>query len=126
MTGQQLVDQLACREISQQDLSEVAAGLGSTTPTAVESNWLEGHWCTYPGFLREAGYTITVLLEQDKADIRQSADQHGRSFKKEAQRWSVPIRIENGFQQWQRIGFYPVAPKDRIRYDEETGAEPCN
>lgn len=125
MTGQQLVDQLAGAEISQQDLSEVAAQLGSTTPPPVKSNWLEDNWCTYPGPLREAGYTITVLLEQDKADIRQSADQHSRSFMKEAQRWSVPIRIENGFQQWQRIGFYPVAPKDRIRYDEETGAEPC-
>ncbi len=126
ITGQQLVDQLAEREISQQDLSEAAAQLGSSTPKPVESNWLEGNWCTYPSFLREVGYTITVLLEQDKANIRQSADQHSRSFMKEAQRWSVPIRIENGFQQWQRIGFYPVAPKDRIRYDEETGAEPCN
>ncbi len=126
MTGQQLVDQLTGAEISQQDLSEAAAQLSSTTPTPVASYWLEGNWCNCPGPLREAGYTITVLLERDKADIRQSADQHKRSFMKEAQRWSVPIRMEKDFRQWQRIGFYLVAPKDRIRYSEETGAEPCN
>ena len=125
LTGQQLVNHLAGAEISQQDLSKVAAQFASNTPTSVESEWLEGHWCTHPGFLREAGYTITVLLEQDKAAIRQSADNHKKSFTKEAQRWSVPIRIIKGFQQWKRIGFYPVAPPTEIRYSEETGAEPC-
>lgn len=124
LTGKQLVDKLGGGAISQLDLSEVAAELASNTPTPVTSNWLEGHWCTYPGFLREAGYTITVLLEEDLADIRQAANQHkDKSFMKEAQRWSVPVRIVPGFQEWRRIGFYPVAPRERVCYTEETGAE---
>lgn len=123
-TGQQLVEKLGDAEISQQDLSEVASQLASNTPAPVESNWLEGHWCNYPGFLREAGYTIAVLLEQDKAAIQQSANEHNRKFLKEAQRWSVPIRIpKKGIGQWQRVGFYPVAPTTTVYYSEETGAE---
>ena len=157
LTGRQFVDKLGRGAISQLDLSEVAAELASNTPTPVTSNWLEGHWCTYPGFLREAGYTITVLLEEDVAEIRKAANvsaaqvmffafylalqggfhkiasllmqdypanqRKDKSFIKEAQRWSVPVRIVPGFQEWRRIGFYPVAPPDRVSYTEETGAE---
>lgn len=126
-TGKQLVEQLGGKEISQQDLAEVAASLNSTTPTPVKSQWLEGHWCAYRVSLREPGYTITVLLEQDLGEIRKAADKRkDKSFMKEAQRWSVPIRImDMDFQEWRRIGFYPVAPPDKITYSQETGAEPC-
>jgi CRISPR-associated endonuclease/helicase Cas3 len=125
-TGEKLLKELAGLAISQADLAEVAATLDSTQPTPVESQWLHGHWCNYPGFLRDAGYTITVLLEQDIAKIKDAANQRqDKSFMKAAQRWSVPIQIMPGFRSWRRIGFYPVCPADVIIYSEETGAEPC-
>lgn len=124
ITGQQLVDQLAGRDICQENLSEVAAQLSSTTQAPCRSEWLEGYWCTRPDFLRESGYTITVLLEQDLADIKKAANERkDKSFKKERQRWTVPIRIMNGFENWRRNGFYPIAPKNRVEYSALTGAK---
>jgi CRISPR-associated endonuclease/helicase Cas3 len=127
-TGERLIEQLRNKaKISQQDLSEVAEKLGINVPEQVKSAWLEGNWCTYPDFLREGGYTITVLLQKDLATIREQADQKpNTTFMQEAQRWSVPIRIPKNFYDWKhRIRFYPVAPADEIAYSEETGAEPC-
>lgn len=126
-TGKLLVEQVSGKTaISQRDLSEVASQLGCHTPELVKSSWLEGNWCTYPDFLREGGYTITVLLQQDLGDIREAANQRkDKSFLREAQRWSVPIRIPKNLHKWKRIKFYPVAPSDEIYYSEETGAEPC-
>jgi hypothetical protein len=44
-----------------------------------------------PRFLRESGYTITVLLEQDLAAIKKAANERkDKSFKKERQGWTVP------------------------------------
>ncbi|GAB1540971.1 CRISPR-associated helicase/endonuclease Cas3 [Scytonema sp. NUACC21] len=126
-TGRQLVKQVAGQAaISQRDLAEIAAQLNSKEVKVVKSRWLEDNWCTYPDFLREAGYTITVLLQQDLGAIREAANQRkDKSFLREAQGWSVPIRIPKNLYEWKRIGFYPVAPTEEIYYNEETGAEPC-
>lgn len=118
-----LVETLKDQTVSQATLAETVAELNSTTPTLVSSKWLEGNWCSEMGFLREGGYTMTVLLEQDLATLKQEANQRHCSFLKAAQRWSVPIRIQSGYQRWKRIGFYPVAPRDCVDYSEEMGAE---
>lgn len=123
-TGNLLLNTLADKDkISQLDLSEVAAEINSKTPEIVRSNWLEGNWCSYPGFLRQAGYTITVLLGEDELKIWDIAKQQRQKFleegqevslmklfKKEAQAWSVPIRIEKDWWKWKRKGFYPITP----------------
>jgi CRISPR-associated endonuclease/helicase Cas3 len=124
-TGKQLLDRLAGEEISQADLSRVAAELGSMTYSPVDCEWLDGIWCTQPGNLREAGYTITVLLADDIPAIQKAAKQSDRSFMKEAQNWAISIRATPGFQEWKRKKFYRCAPSDVIQYSEETGAEQC-
>lgn len=126
-TGKKLIDQLADQgNISQEDLAKIASQLNSLQPEVIKSNWLEGNWCTHPGFLREAGYTITVLLEDDLKTINQEKEKRkDKSFMKTAQAFTVPIRIPTNhkWQDWKRIKFYPVAPKDIIFYSDETGAE---
>lgn len=126
-TGRQLIKQLRDKEkISQQDLSKVAEKLGFNVPEKVKSAWLEGDWCTYPDFLREGGYTITVLLKEDLdlGAIAKAKDQRqDKSYMKAAQAFSVPIRIIPGFQNWKRKRFYLVAPTEQVFYSEETGAE---
>ena len=123
-TGQYLVDQLAGKDICQQDLSKITEQLSATEQKPSTSEWLEGCWCTRPDFLRESGYTITVLLEQDLAAIKKAANERkDKSFKKERQGWTVPIRIIPGFEKWQPNGFYPVAPPDKVEYSTETGAK---
>jgi len=127
-TGKQLIRQLMNQpKVSQKNLAEVAAGLNSHVPENVKSAWLEGDWCTYSDFLREGGYTMTVLLEQDLAMVRQRANERPDcSFMAEAQGWSVPIRIPKNLRNWKRCRFCPIAPADEIAYSEEVGAEPCN
>jgi CRISPR-associated endonuclease/helicase Cas3 len=125
MTGKQLLAHLPLDEISQQQLAEVAALLESKTPDDVYSSWLDGHWRSYPRSTRKAGYTLTVLLEEDISKIRKITRQSGKFFGVEAQRWTVPIQLVDSFAQWEREGVYPIAPKTAVKYSEETGAESC-
>ncbi|WP_373527959.1 CRISPR-associated helicase Cas3' [Nostoc sp.] len=136
-TGEQLIQEFSCKKgISQLDLAEVAARLHSEKVEQVKSSWLEDNWCNRPDFLREGGYTITVLLGEDETVIWDIAEQRRQEllkqgknesrmklFKQEAQAWSVPIRIEPDYREWQRRGFYPITPINRIRYSEDVGAE---
>ncbi|WP_017318860.1 CRISPR-associated helicase Cas3' [Mastigocladopsis repens] len=136
-TGKQLIQEFSGKTgISQRDLAQVAARLHSEKVEQVKSSWLEDNWCNRPDFLREGGYTITVLLGEDETAIWDIAEQRRQEllkrginesrmklFKQEAQAWSVPIRIEKDYYQWERRGFYPITLKGRIRYSEEVGAE---
>jgi CRISPR-associated endonuclease/helicase Cas3 len=136
-TGKQLIQQFSGKTgISQRDLAEFAASINSEEIKEVKSNWLEDNWCTHQNFLREAGYTITVLLGEDEKEIWKIAEQKEQDllkvgkkesrmklFKQEAQKWTVPIRIEKDYYTWKRRGFYPVTPEGRIPYTEEVGAQ---
>lgn len=133
-TGEQFIQEFAEKKgISQRDLAEFVASINSQEIQKVKSNWLEDDWCSYPGFLREAGYTITVLLGEDEKEIWKIAEQKEQElnnkqsrmklFKQEAQKWTVPIRIERDYYKWERRGFYPITPEGRISYSEEVGAE---
>jgi CRISPR-associated endonuclease/helicase Cas3 len=128
-TGKQLLNLLPAGAISQKDLADTASQLSLKMPKTVPSNWLDGYWRSYPGPLREAGYTLTVLLEQDIETIRQEARQSGKSFGMEAQRWTLPIplgrKLQKVYHQWRREGVYPVAPSEIVTYDLKRGAQVC-
>ncbi|MBV9386240.1 MAG: CRISPR-associated helicase Cas3' [Chroococcidiopsidaceae cyanobacterium CP_BM_ER_R8_30] len=132
-TGENLLEQIARVGVSQADLAEIAARLNARTEGEIHSRWLDDTWCTYSDSLREGGGTVTVLLEQDMAEIRAAAEQKKVknkqwTFTQAAQAWSVPIRIPpdpRELGQWQRCKFYRIAPTDKIFYSEETGAETC-
>jgi CRISPR-associated endonuclease/helicase Cas3 len=137
LTGKKLIQEFSDKTgISQRDLAEFAASLNSEEIKQVQSNWLEHNWCSYQNFLRESGYTITVILGEDEKEIWKIAEQKEQElikqgkkasrmklFKQEAQKWTVPIRIEKDYYEWKRRGFYPVTPEGRITYSEEVGAE---
>jgi CRISPR-associated endonuclease/helicase Cas3 len=76
---------------------------------------LDGKWRTYPAPLREAGYTVTALLEQDKATITtlRSSD---------LPRYTVPLPTKNvkGWERHQKG--YLIAPADQWGYSAELGA----
>lgn len=136
-TGDKLIQEFAGKTgISQLDLARFSATINSQEMTAVKSNWLEDNWRTYPGFLRNSGYTITVILGEDEAAIWKIAEQKEQDlikqgkqasrmklFKQEAQKWTIPIRIQQDYYQWKRRGFYPVTPMGRIIYSEEVGTK---
>lgn len=136
-TGEQLIEEFSGKTgISQQDLARFSESLNSEKITEVKSNWLEDNWSTHPNSLRESGYTITVILGEDEKEIWRIAEQQEQNlinqgqkesrmklFKQEAQKWTVPIRIESDYYKWKRRGFYPITPVGRITYSEEVGAE---
>ncbi|MBF2082981.1 CRISPR-associated helicase Cas3' [Thermoleptolyngbya sp. C42_A2020_037] len=77
--------------------------------------WLDGKWKTYPAPLREAGYTVTALLEQDQATI-------ARLKSSELPRYTVPLPTKN-IKGWPRHKKgYLIAPRDQWGYSSEFGA----
>lgn len=137
-TGKKLVAQLEGKSgVSQEDLANVAAGLNSKVPENGNSAWLTHNWCMYPVPLRKGGYTITVLLGEDEAEIWRIAQQleqelikkgevkpgkkglRMKLFKKAAQGWSIPIRFVQDCEKWKRRSFYPVTPIGWVRNLEE-------
>lgn len=76
---------------------------------------LDGKWRTYPAALREAGYTVTALLEQDQATIStlKSSD---------LPHYTVPLPTKD-IKDWQRHKKgYLIAPADQWSYSSELGA----
>lgn len=76
---------------------------------------LDGKWRTYPAPLREAGYTVTALLEQDRQTIAtlKSSD---------LPRYTVPLPTTN-VKGWPRHRKgYLIAPADQWGYSSELGA----
>lgn len=78
--------------------------------------WLDGRWKTYPAPLREAGYTVTALLEQDQEEI---------AFLKSSQlmRYTIPLPATKNIKGWRRHkSGYLIAPKEQWHYDPNLGA----
>ncbi|WP_019500469.1 CRISPR-associated helicase/endonuclease Cas3 [Pseudanabaena sp. PCC 6802] len=127
-TGIRLVEALNDYDaISQEDLASTAKEIALPIPKKedISSAWLELDWENYPVPLREGGGTITVLLEDDMAAIKEASQANQKSFMQETQAWSVPIRLVKGWETWKRCKFYLRAPGDAVQYSEEMGAEPC-
>jgi CRISPR-associated endonuclease/helicase Cas3 len=90
--------------------------------TAVQGNpnrdsvWLDGEWRTYPASLREAGYTTTVLLEQDVKTVE-------RLPAKLLPRYTVPLVVTSKqTKDWKKCRRYPLAPADAWGYSSDIGA----
>jgi CRISPR-associated endonuclease/helicase Cas3 len=82
----------------------------------LDSVWLDGEWRTYPTSLREAGYTITVLLEQDVKTIEKLPA-------KLLPRYTVPLVVSSKQTRgWKKCQRYPVAPADAWGYSSDIGA----
>jgi CRISPR-associated endonuclease/helicase Cas3 len=103
-------------EVCQADLAlwlEKAAMQGNPNQDSV---WLDGEWRTYPTSLREAGYTTTVLLEQDVPTVEKLPA-------KLLPRYTVPLVVNNRQTKgWKRCRRYPVAPAETWGYSSKVGA----
>lgn len=113
--GRALVCTFKEQEVSQRQLADWLGGLNISTNPQEHCVWLDGGWRTYPAPLREAGYTITALLEQDREEID--------SLKaSELPRYTIPLPANNT-KGWQRHrSGYLIAPEKQWRYCPELGA----
>ncbi len=77
---------------------------------------LDGKWRTYPAALREAGYTVTALLEVDKKnwEVAKASD---------LARCAVPLKAKKTTHWERHKKGYLIAPKEEWRYCKHIGAQ---
>jgi CRISPR-associated endonuclease/helicase Cas3 len=77
---------------------------------------LDGKWRTYPAALREAGYTVTALLEVDKPNWEKAKTI-------DLARYAVPLDAKKTAHWERHKKGYPIAPKEEWRYCRNIGAQ---
>lgn len=103
--------------LSQSALKKELDTLTQEGALKLHSSWLDGDWESRQATLRESGATITVLLEQDREEIRK-VEQSGRG---RLAAWTVPILYKPQLKVSETIKGYPLVKG--IQYSAETGAE---
>ncbi|ACB50544.1 hypothetical protein cce_1194 [Crocosphaera subtropica ATCC 51142] len=103
-------------EVCQADLAQWLESSDQEGKPDKQSVLLDKSWQTYPTSLREAGFNVTVLLEQDLTTIKSLPS-------KEIPRFTVPIPADpKAIKQWDKHKFYPIAPNNQWTYSSELGA----
>src|SRR5262249_34027490 len=103
-------------------------------PAAEERAWFfgiperSGLWRTRPGFTREAGYTVPVILEAD-LEACEERNRYGEPTADWLRKYEVAIPIRPEVLSWKVVASVRIAPSDSIEYDydektkEGTGAK---
>ncbi|MDQ3919729.1 MAG: CRISPR-associated helicase Cas3' [Acidobacteriota bacterium] len=119
--------------VSQAQLADTLAALYDAPGAAdgtLGSAWLDGAWKSQTEPLREADFSVPVVLERDEQYIkaagagRPPAEQR-REMRREAIRRSLNIPGRDEVGGWPRLSehkLYRIAPDEKVGYDEETGA----
>jgi CRISPR-associated endonuclease/helicase Cas3 len=77
---------------------------------------LDGKWRTYPAALREAGYTVTALLEVDKSNWQGVKTSN-------LARFAVPLTAKKTAHWERHKKGYLIAPEAEWRYCKNIGAQ---
>jgi CRISPR-associated endonuclease/helicase Cas3 len=80
---------------------------------------LDGKWRTYPAALREAGYTVTALLEADQSNWAQAKTS-------DLARYAVPLTAKKTTHWERHKKGYPIAPRNEWHYCRDIGAQEVN
>lgn len=111
---------------SQRDLAERLDDMTEQETVERYSAWLDDGWLTEPGQVRDGDASITLIREEDLADIETTlGPEHARSSLWTSRRlvpWTIPMRLRRDFQPVRRAGSYPVAAAGTIGYSLEEGA----
>ena len=118
-TGTNLVEVVSNQEINQTRLAEEMGKIDMEAPSVENCEWLQT-WKTESGELMDAGYTIQVVLADDKSKIFASVDKPYL----EVQKWAVSVQFQDNTSSWDKktFKFYRVAPTEDIHYHPEIGA----
>ena len=116
---------------SQRDLAAELDELTGEEAKPAPSDWLDGGPITRPGSLREAGYTVTVLVHEDLPAIREELGPRRAWTRQKLAPWTAPLPLQcrdgaNG--RWgaaplseERICGLPVTRPGRVRDDRAAG-----
>jgi len=116
-SGQSMLE-TSTGEVSQADLAEWlerSSQQGKPDKETVLFNELK-KWQTYPAPCREAGHTVTAILEQDKQIV-------DKLPAKDLPKYTIPLLSTKKVQKWERHRKgYPIAPSSEWAYSPELGA----
>jgi len=122
-TAKQWLTHLVDRSVSQADLSRSFEELALQEPCpTVASKWLDGGIIGESAPFREAGYTIPII---------RSEDTHRCFVNKQVNKTAVigatiPMvlgPVSGEYSTWKQLGPAFIAPKDRILYSQQWGAQ---
>lgn len=112
------LSQLTGRATSQRDLVEAWSQGDVPAAAPVSSMWLEGGFRTEPAPLRDTQPGLTVLLEDDAAEV---AARRCRSVKVALPMGIPPRNLD--WKRWKTVEFLPVVPKGALAYDPIRGGK---
>lgn len=110
------LDDTASPAIRQRDLTDHFLALADAKPPRLklETEWLDSGWCACPGKIRDAGFSVNVLLFEDVDACRADAQ--------EIIKRSLPMPYHSRVEAWPMLRGAFIAPPDAIRYDKQRGA----
>lgn len=122
--GEKAIRALAERPCSQADLAAHLNEMLTSERWTQTSAWLDGGWQSKPLPPREGGYTITVIREEDIAEIARELgpERSGHWTSQRLVPWTIPMLLSSSYPLERRIGVYPLAPLGTIDYDLTEGA----
>jgi CRISPR-associated endonuclease/helicase Cas3 len=88
---------------------------------SVDSSWLDGGPFSRPSPLREEGYTVSVLMQEDR---EKCIGKEGRVMNAEVAKYSIPMPfwpVRQELPGWERVNGAFVAPQGAVGYSEELG-----
>jgi CRISPR-associated endonuclease/helicase Cas3 len=111
---------------SQRDLASRLDSMTVSEEFERHSAWLDDGWVTEPVQLRDGDNSITVIREEDLAEIENElGPEHTRPTKWTSARlvpWTIPMLYQRNIVPISRKGGYPVAAAGVIHYDQQDGA----
>ena len=90
------------------------------------SAWLDDGWLTEPAQLRDGDQSVTLIREEDLAEIERKLGRQStkpsRWTAKSLVPWTIPMLYRREFRPERRVGGYPVAPTGAVDYCDKEGA----
>ncbi|HEY7425607.1 MAG TPA: CRISPR-associated helicase Cas3' [Gemmataceae bacterium] len=120
------VRKLAGQPCSQRDLAERLDRMTDAEKFEDYSAWLDDGWLSEPAQLRDGDGSITLIREEDLAEIvAELGPEHAKPSKWTSRSlvpWTIPMLYRRGFQPVRRMCGYPVAAQGTVAYSFEEGA----
>jgi CRISPR-associated endonuclease/helicase Cas3 len=120
------VGDLAGQPCNQRELAQRLDGMADTEQFETYSAWLDDGWLTEPAQLRDGDASVTLIREEDLAEIeRELGPEHAKPSKWTARSlvpWTIPMLWSKQFRPERRVGGYPVAATGTVAYCIEKGA----
>jgi CRISPR-associated endonuclease/helicase Cas3 len=120
------VRDFAGQPCSQRVLAARLEGMVAAEDFETYSAWLDDGWLTEPAQLRDGDASVTLIRQEDLAEIeREIGPEHAKPSKWTSRSlvpWTIPMLYRRQFRPESKAGGYPVAATGSVSYCEKKGA----